>query len=44
MMPWKVKKGSRKNYTVYWVVSIAIKLIILALAVVFLLKFYKVLR
>ena len=44
MMPWKVKKDSRKNYTVYWIVSIAIKLVILALVIVFLFKFYKLVR
>jgi len=44
MMPWKVKKGSRKNYTVYWVVSIAIKIIIFVLVIIFLFKFYKLIR
>lgn len=44
MMPWKVKKDSRKNYAVYWIVSVSIKLIILALVIVFLFKFYKLVR
>ena len=43
-LPWKVKREERKHYRVYWILSAAIKLMILAGLIIFLVRFYNVVK